>query len=105
MSHGGRKRIAIARALLHDPPILLMDEPETGLDQAAQERLEAIVRDPTHPSRTVVLTTHNLERGVALGDRLAILSRGNIADQQDLDASTGAGTIRDAYFRHTGAGP
>lgn len=104
MSNGVKKRFSIARALLHDPPILLMDEPESGLDQEALTLLEAVVRDHAAPYRTVVLTTHNLERGLALGHRMAILARGRIAYQEAL-ASLGAADARDAYFRHTGAAP
>ncbi len=102
MSHGMRKRFTIARALLHDPAILLMDEPESGLDQEALAILEEIIADETAPHRTVVMTTHNLERGLALGQRAAILSRGRIVYQGSLEC-VGADALREQYFRHTGA--
>ena len=102
LSHGMRKRISIARALLHDPPILLMDEPESGLDQEALGMLEEVVSDRTRPLRTVLMTTHNLERGLALGHRMAILARGRVAYQESLDAAS-ATSVRDAYFKYTGA--
>ena len=104
LSHGMRKRLSIARALLHNPPILLMDEPETGLDQEALAMLDAVVQDGARSSRTVVMTTHNLERGLALGHRLAILGSGGIAYQGTADTSMGASSLREAYFRHSGAG-
>ncbi|MCI0771519.1 MAG: ABC transporter ATP-binding protein, partial [Chloroflexi bacterium] len=75
LSHGMKKRFSIARALLHDPLVLIMDEPESGLDQDALVLLEAVIRDKTDPYRTVIMTTHNLDRGIALSDRMAILSR------------------------------
>ena len=77
MSHGMRKRFSIARALLHDPPILLLDEPESGLDQEAVGLLDAIIsrRDA---GRTVIMTTHDPERAVALGDRVAALQDGRV---------------------------
>ena len=103
LSHGLRKRLTIARALLHEPRLLLMDEPESGLDQEALEMLDAVVSDRGRPSRTVLMTTHNLERSLAVGQRLAILARGAIAYQEDVDSSTGAASLRDVYFRHTGA--
>jgi ABC-type multidrug transport system ATPase subunit len=103
LSHGMRKRLTIARALLHDPLVLLMDEPESGLDQEAQLMLDAVVHDRERPFRTVLMTTHNLERGLALGNRLAILARGVIAHQEPVGSETGAASLRDAYFRHTGA--
>ncbi len=101
LSHGMKKRFSIARALLHEPLILLMDEPESGLDQEALALLEAVVTDRSVAHRTVLITTHNLERGLALGDRMAILARGRIAYQESVD-SVGVETLRDAYFRYTG---
>ncbi len=101
LSHGLRKRFSIARALLHDPPVLLMDEPEAGLDQEAVSMLEGVVRDPTRPYRTVLMTTHNLEMGLSLGDRLAILSEGGIAYHEPGPADTAA-SVRASYLRDTG---
>ena len=103
LSHGLRKRFSIARALLHDPSILLMDEPDSGLDQEALAMLDAVITDRTRPTRTVVMTTHNLERGLALGQRLAILSGGAIAFEETVSSSSGAAALREAYFHHTGA--
>ena len=85
LSHGMQKRLSLARALLHDPPVLLLDEPETGLDQEALEMLDALLTSPDSPSRTVVMTTHNLERGLAIGDQLGILAGGRIAYQESRD--------------------
>ena len=101
LSHGTRKRFSIARALLPDPPILLMDEPESGLDQEALAMLEDLVKDRTAPFRTVLMTTHNLDRGLALGHQMAILAHGRIAYQESLD-SKGVAALRDTYFRYTG---
>ncbi len=81
LSHGTQQRLSLARALLHDPPILLLDEPETGLDQEAQEVLERLLKDRSS-ERTVVLTTHSLEQGLAVGSRVALLDRGRIVYQQ-----------------------
>jgi heme exporter protein A len=80
LSRGQQQRVTIARALLHEPPVLLLDEPETGLDVAAFSLLEDLA---TAPARTVVLTTHNLASGLRLGTRVAILSRGRLAFEQD----------------------
>ena len=101
MSHGLRKRFSIARALLHDPAVLLLDEPESGLDQEALGLLEDIVAGHAGPSRAVLMTTHNLERGLGLGNRMAILSRGRIAYEESLDA-VGTAAARNAYARYTG---
>ena len=103
LSHGFRKRFSIARALLHGPAVLVMDEPESGLDQEALQLLEAAVGERTEPPRAVLVTTHNLDRGLAFGDSLIILSRGVIAYRQSEVSPADADGVRDAYFRHTGA--
>ncbi len=74
-SRGMQQRIAIARALLHKPSVLLMDEPETGLDQQAVAWLWSLLAEGEY---TTVLTTHSLERGLELADRVVILNRGRI---------------------------
>ena len=104
LSHGMKKRVSISRALLHDPIVLLLDEPDSGLDQEALRRLEDVVSDRSDPLRTVLMTTHSLERGLALGDRLAILAHGRIAYQESLD-SVGSAAVRNAYSRYTEATP
>ena len=79
-SRGMQQRLAIARALLHEPLILLLDEPYTGLDQDAAHTLDNVLRAAlaATDSLTVLMTTHHLARGLALCDRVAILSRGKI---------------------------
>ena len=104
MSHGMRKRFSIARAMLHDPAILLMDEPESGLDQEALGMLDALVSEGSNPLRTVLMTTHSLERAIAVGQRMAILANGKVAYQESLEHA-GTEAIRDAYMRHTGVAP
>ncbi|MFH0942178.1 MAG: heme ABC exporter ATP-binding protein CcmA [Chloroflexota bacterium] len=78
LSRGMQQRFAIARALLHRPPIMLLDEPDTGLDQQAIALLWDVLRGEADGKRTVVMTTHNLERGLELASRLLILARGKI---------------------------
>ncbi|GAB4414637.1 MAG: ABC transporter ATP-binding protein [Anaerolineae bacterium] len=78
-SRGMQQRLAIARAILHNPAILLLDEPYTGLDQDAAAVLDDLLRQVATEGRTVIMTTHDLRRGHALADRIAILSRGKIA--------------------------
>ena len=105
-SRGMRQRLSIARALLHDPPVLLMDEPYTGLDQQAARMLDEVLQEAGAVTRTIVLTTHNLEHGWHISDRTAMLVRGQITyemskapDQQgqheDLDQ------FRQEYERQT----
>jgi heme exporter protein A len=82
-SRGMKQRLAIARALLHDPPVLLLDEPYTGLDRQAAQMLDTVLEDAGLSSRTVMLTTHNLERGLGMCGRVALLIDGQIVQQMD----------------------
>lgn len=77
-SRGMVQRLAIARAILHDPTIMLLDEPYTGLDLQAADMLRAVLQELAASNRTVILTTHNLEQGLEMCDRAAILNRGRI---------------------------
>jgi heme exporter protein A len=77
LSRGQQQRVTIARALLHNPPVLLLDEPDTGLDLGASGVLERLVAD-----RTVVMTTHNLVNGLRLGTRAMVLARGRLVHEQ-----------------------
>jgi heme ABC exporter ATP-binding subunit CcmA len=81
-SRGLLQRLSIARAILHHPHILLLDEPETGLDQKALELLKEALDTLSEDERTVVMTTHNLERGLALGDRAIILVEGRVVFEE-----------------------
>ena len=86
MSHGMQKRISIARAILHDPPILFLDEPESGLDQEALEGFYEMIRSGQRGKRTILMTTHNIDRGLQMGDRVTVLSKGKISyDKKRVD--------------------
>ena len=85
-SRGMLQRLTIARALLHNPPILLLDEPDTGLDPQAAAMLARLLRDVAGEGRTILLTTHNISRGIDFADRVIVLSRGRIvADRPSSD--------------------
>jgi ABC-2 type transport system ATP-binding protein len=78
-STGQRKRVALARALLHDPDLLFLDEPTSGLDPSAtREVVGLIARLATEEGRTVVLCTHFLGEAGRLADRMAVLNRGKL---------------------------
>lgn len=90
LSHGQRKRVSILRALLHDPSLLLLDEPDAGLDQTA---VQGLVKLASRNGRTVVMSTHNLENGLRMAQRVIVLKKGKVImdvdgralDQADLD--------------------
>jgi len=102
-SRGMQQRLSIARAILHRPEVLLLDEPYTGLDQDAAAMLDEVLRSVATAGRTVVMTTHNLARGLANCDQVAILSRGKIVFQSGREEVDPAG-FSQVYARKTGAG-
>ena len=79
LSRGQRQLVALARALMRDPELLLLDEPFTGLDATASSVLEAALRERSRQGRVVVLVTHDVVRGTALADRVIVLRRGRVA--------------------------
>jgi len=78
-SRGMQQRLAIGRAVLHDPDVMLFDEPHTGLDQDACVMLDNVLREVAARGRTVVMTSHDLARVGALASRFDVLSRGVVA--------------------------
>lgn len=78
-SRGMQQRLAIGRAVLHDPDVMLFDEPYTGLDQDASEMLDDVLKNVAAAGRTVVMTSHDLARAEELGTRFDILTRGVIS--------------------------
>jgi heme exporter protein A len=100
LSRGMQQRFSIARALLHRPGILLLDEPETGLDQQSVSLIWQIFRSDNGVKRTLVLTTHNLERGLELADRFLILSGGKIVYQESRQALD-LTRLKQAYLQST----
>ncbi len=100
LSRGMQQRLAIARALIHDPPVLLLDEPGTGLDQHASAMFANILNSTVNKQRAVLMTSHSLEQGAALSNRIAIMADGKIAYEgsKQMDISN----LRDVYYQCTG---
>jgi heme exporter protein A len=99
-SRGLEQRAAIARALLHRPAILLLDEPETGLDPQALKILQDVLLAGDE-SRTLLYTTHNLAQGIAIADRIIILDGGRIVWTAP-GGSVSADEISVRYHQYTG---
>jgi len=77
-SRGMQQRLSIARALVHDPAVILFDEPYTGLDQEGAAALDTLIAQAHGDGHTIVITTHELERVPRIAERALILSRGRI---------------------------
>jgi len=92
-SRGLHQRVGIARVMLHDPSLILLDEPYTGLDANAAETLTAMLQEAVAAGKTVVLTTHDLEQGLRSATRAAIIDHGKIV----FSAPGRDPAVRDAY--------
>ena len=103
LSRGMQQRLSIARCLIHKPSIILLDEPETGLDQQAISMLWGALKEDGVKKRTIVFTSHSLERGLNACDKLIILNKGKIAHIQPSKGLDLAG-LEKAYGICTGAG-
>lgn len=102
-SRGMLQRLSIARALLHQPDVLLLDEPYTGLDPSASTMLDTIALEAQAEGRTLIMTTHDLDRAARLAGRAVILARGQVAYDAPLTGD-GAALIA-AYTAVTGSAP
>jgi len=94
MSRGMKQRLSLARCLLHEPRVVLLDEPYSGLDLDGAELLTCQIRDLCAGGRAVLVTTHQLSAGLSVADELAILARGKLRFR------AGARGISEAEFQH-----
>ena len=78
LSHGMKQKLVIVSALVHDPAVLVIDEPMVGLDALAQKQVKVLFRNLAKAGKTVFLTTHTLSVAEAVCDRIAIINRGRI---------------------------
>jgi ABC-2 type transport system ATP-binding protein len=92
-SKGMRQKLALVRALLHDPPVLLLDEPTSAMDPASARLVRDSILELRSSRRTLVVTTHNLAEAEQLADRLAIICQGAIAAQ---------GSVQELKLLHVG---
>ena len=84
-SRGMQQRLTIARATLHDPSVLLLDEPFTGLDLQATNVLKSHLRELHTERRTIIMTTHDIACGLEMCDRVAIQNRGRWVSVEPVD--------------------
>ena len=99
LSRGMQQRLSLARAIIHKPDLMLLDEPYAGLDQESAAMLEVLLDAVRGEARTVVMTTHNLERGLSRADRVVILTKGKVAFEAP-SLSLTLQQLRDVYWEH-----
>ncbi|MCK5315473.1 MAG: ABC transporter ATP-binding protein [Anaerolineales bacterium] len=84
-SKGMRQKLALARALLHDPPVLLLDEPTSAMDPESAHLVRDAIRDLRSASRAIIICTHNLSEAEELADKIAVIRQGEIIVQGSPD--------------------
>ncbi len=107
-SHGMKQRLSLAAALLHQPPLLIIDEPMVGLDPAGAMLIKKVFRRYADEGRTVFVSTHTLEVAEAICDRVAIVNEGRVATQgtvQELKVlhTQGGGSLEDVFLELIGS--
>lgn len=101
-SRGMVQRLAIGRAILHNPPVLLLDEPDTGLDQSSAQMLHELIQSLGADNRAVLLSTHNLDRAVEWADSVSLLVGGKIV-YQEATAELSSAQLRQTYAKANSA--
>ena len=102
-SKGMKTRLSVARALLHNPDLLFLDEPTTGLDPVNSRRVRDLIREQKRQGRTVFLTTHDMSIADDLCDRVAFIMNGHIRvidTPRELKLRYGAPTVRVEYGKN-----
>jgi ABC-2 type transport system ATP-binding protein len=105
LSGGMKRRVLFARALMHDPRVLFLDEPTAGVDIELRYKLWGYIRELNHAGLTILLTTHYLEEAEALCEEIALINGGRIAAQGtsvELKERYGAASIEEVYLKVVG---
>jgi sodium transport system ATP-binding protein len=105
-SQGQRVKVAIARAMVHQPQTVLMDEPTNGLDVMSTRALREYIRSLKDTGQSVVLSTHIMQEVAALCDRIVIIAKGKVAATGTVDeliSRSGSDTIEDAFVQIIGS--
>jgi ABC-2 type transport system ATP-binding protein len=107
-SHGMKQRLTLAAALLHRPPLLIIDEPMVGLDPAGAKLIKQVFREYAKEGRTVFVSTHTLEVAEAICDRVAIIHKGTIVAMGTVEElkelhTQGGGRLEDVFLTLVGS--
>src|SRR5207237_6353669 len=108
LSKGMRQKVALAGALVHEPRLIILDEPFTGLDAASARLAKSLLRDRVTAGCSVIMTTHILEVAERMADRIGVMCDGRLIAVGTLDElrrQTGAGyaTLEDTFLALTGS--
>lgn len=108
LSTGQKQRVNLSRALIHQPPVMLLDEPTLGLDVLGSQVVREYIAHLRTEGKAVILTTHRLEEAEGLCDRFGLLHRGKLVSEGTLDelrARTGCATLVEMFLQLSHIGP
>lgn len=102
-SKGMRQKVALAGALIHDPKLIILDEPLTGLDAGSARQVKRVLRQLVTQGVTVIMTTHILEVAERMADRIGVIAKGRLVAEGSLDelrsrSGIGAGSLEDIFL-------
>jgi ABC-2 type transport system ATP-binding protein len=102
-SKGTRQKVALAGALIHDPKLIILDEPLTGLDAGSARQVKSVLRERVRAGNTVIMTTHILEVAERMADRIGVIAGGRLIAEGTLDelrrqAGKGGTTLEDTFL-------
>jgi ABC-2 type transport system ATP-binding protein/sodium transport system ATP-binding protein len=106
LSTGQKQRVTLARAMIHDPPIMLLDEPTRGLDVLGSQEMFEYIGRLRQQAKAVIVTTHRLDEAERLCDRFGLLHRGRLAGEGTLDElrqATGCQSLAEIFLRRMNA--
>ncbi len=103
LSTGEKQKVSIARSLIHDPPVLILDEPTAGLDIVSSKAIINFIRSARQESKTIILSTHYMTEAEEMCDRIGLINRGRLTAMGTTDellSASGTSSLTEAFFHY-----
>jgi sodium transport system ATP-binding protein len=103
LSTGEKQKASIARTLIHDPPVLILDEPTAGLDIVSSKAIISFIQAARQENKTIVLSTHYMTEAEEMCDRIGLINRGRltaVGTTDELLTASGTSSLTEAFFHY-----